>query len=272
MTDAPVPIENQAAPPPHSSGVAAAVDGPHGEHGPDAITSVYRRLHDACGAIVQASLQAQYAQLIAESHAFLQELEHWAEVIAPNKEQHLLAVAVREYQYALLALAQGLYRQAFKGLRLVLELCLQAIHLSAHQVELQEWLTSRKDTVWGALVDENNGVLSVRFSNAFFPELKDDVRHHRGLAEQLYRECSECVHGNMQKHIPLPTSLIFSAESFELWHRKAAGVALVITFALSLRYLRDMTTEQLKTLEHDLLDRLGHVAAIRRRFGGPEGG
>lgn len=293
MTDASHPIENQAVVLPRLGAVPAAVvetamtagcgvkatgvvigaeSGPEQVLAPEAIIQIYKRLHDASGEIVLASLQAQYASLMAESHAFLPELERWAEVIKPNKEQHLFIVAAQEYQYALLALAQGLYRQAFKGLRLVLELCLQAIYLSAHKVELEEWLTNRKDTVWGAVVDENNGVLSIRFANAFFPDLKEDVRHHRGLAEQLYRECSECVHGNMQKHIPLPTSLTFSAESFELWHRKAAGVSLVIEFALSIRYLRDMPAEQMKTLEHDLLDRLGHVAAIRRRFGGTEGG
>ena len=139
-------------------------------------------------------------------------------------------------------------------------------------MELEEWIDSRKDTVWGALADQDNGVLSVRFARAFFPELEVDVRHHRSLAEQLYRECSECVHGNMQKHISLPESLVFSPDSFQLWHRKAKNVALVVVFALALRYMRDMKAENLKTLEHDVLDRIGHIAAIRRRFGGPEGG
>jgi hypothetical protein len=239
---------------------------------PTAIAKIYQNLHDACGGIVRASLQVEPAQQVAESHVFVHELERWAEVIAPNKERQLLAVAAREYQYALLALTQGLYRQAFKGLRLVLELCLQAVHLSVHKMDLQEWLDGRKDTVWKVLVDENNGVLSVRFAKAFFQELEVDVRHHRSLAEQLYRECSECVHGNMQKCIPLPESLAFSQDSFALWHHKATSVALVIAFVLAMRYLKEMVPEQAKTIEHDVLDRLGHIVALRRVFGGPEGG
>jgi hypothetical protein len=246
-----------------------AVDAPAG---PIAIAGVYQSLHDTCGAIVRTSLQPEPAQQVAESHVFLHELERWADAIAPNKERQLLAAAAREYQYALLALAQGLYRQAFKGLRLVLELCLQAVHLSVHQVELQEWLDGRKHTVWNTLMDVDNGVLSIRFARAFFPEFEQDALHHRSLAEQLYRECSECVHGNAQKHIPLPQSLAFSGDSFGLWHRKAKGVALVVTFALAMRYLKDMTPERARTIEHDLLDRLGHITALRRVFGGPEGG
>ena len=237
-----------------------------------AITQVYHNLHEACAKILEESTQGDFARLLAESHVFLHELERWIQVLARRKESHLLAVAAREYQLALLALAQGLYRHAFKGLRLVLELCLQAVHLSAHQIELHEWLESRKDTVWGVLMDENDGVLSVRFARAFFPELEADVRHHRSLAQQLYRECSECVHGSTQKYIALPDSLTFSSESFRLWHCKAGNVALVLAFVLSLRYLKDLKDEDLTTLEHDLLDRLGHVAPIRAYFGGPEGG
>jgi hypothetical protein len=103
------PIPAGTPQPPQASGLAP--------DSPAAIAILYRSLHDTCGGILQASLQAEPAQLVAESHVFLYELEHWVKVIAPNKEQQLLAVAAREYQYALLALAQGLYRQAFKGLR-----------------------------------------------------------------------------------------------------------------------------------------------------------
>ena len=257
--------QSPALAPPNDSGLTSNADD-------SAIARDYHDLHETCGRILEESSQGDFARLLAESHVFLHELERWTQVLVPRKENHLLAVAAREYQLALLALAQGLYRQAFKGLRLVLELCLQAVHLSAYQVELHEWLECRKDTVWNVLIDEQDGVLSVRFARAFFPELENDVRHYRSLAERLYRECSECVHGSMQKHITLPESLTFSSESFRLWHDKAANVAFVLAFALSLRYLKELQAEDIRTLEHDMLDRLGHVAPIRAFFGGPEGG
>lgn len=236
------------------------------------IIVVYQNLQEACGKILAESSDGDNARRLAEGHAYIQELESWAQVLEPRKECQLLGVAVREYQLALLALAQGLYRQAFKGLRLVLELCLQSVHLSAYQVELREWLESRKDTIWSTLVNTDNGVLSVRFALAFFPDLKDHVRHYHSLASQLYRECSECVHGNVPKHIILPDSLEFSGESFALWLEKAQNAALVIAFTLALRYLKELNDEELKVLEHDVVDRLGHIAAIRAHFGGPEGG
>jgi len=69
------------------------------------------------------------------------------------------------------ALAQGHYRHAFKGLSLVLELCLQAVALSANELCLREWPDNRRDTVWGVIVDDANGVFSKQFAHAFFPSL-----------------------------------------------------------------------------------------------------
>ena len=82
-----------------------------------AITKQYQELNDTCSGIVRSSLQPERAQLLAESHIFLHELERWRGAVAPSKEHLLLGIAAREYQYALLALVQGLYRHAFKGCR-----------------------------------------------------------------------------------------------------------------------------------------------------------
>ena len=55
---------------------------------------------------------------VARSHQFVQEIELWVSALGSRRENTLLRVAAYEYQFALLALAQGHYRQAFKGLRL----------------------------------------------------------------------------------------------------------------------------------------------------------
>ena len=181
----------------------------------------YKALHSQCGTILSASLAGGNEAKLARSHLFVQEIEIWTSVLGSRRENTLLKMAAHEYQYAILALAQGHYRHAFKGLRLVLELTLQAGYLSTRELELREWLQNRKDTVWAALVDRENGVLSVRYARSFFPSLEEHVSYHCALAEQVYRECSECVHGNIPKHIPLPDSLAFLQGSFDLWHAKS---------------------------------------------------
>lgn len=233
------------------------------------ITKYFNQLHEKCGQILIVSTQATNSTIVAESLQFATELERWSKVLEHRAESKLLKAAALEYQFALLALAQGHYRHSFKSLRLVLELALQAIQLSANEISLREWLDNRIDTNWSSIVDEDNGVFSKRFSNAFFPELSGHVQHHRGLSISIYRECSECVHGNTPKHIPLPLSLEFNQEVFNLWHAKAELVALILHFTLSLRYLTSLTESEIVVLEPFLNDRLGHLHEIRRLLGGP---
>ena len=206
------------------------------------------------------------SSLHGQGHQFLGELEQWMHSIEPRPEAVLIDRATREYQFALLALVQGHYRHAFKGLRLVLELALQAVHLSVYTLELHEWLDGRKDTVWNAIVADD-GIFSKRYADAFLPDLRDDVGHFRSIAQELYRECSEAVHGNVPRHIPAPADLEFSHETFELWHDKADMVALTANFVFSMRYLQHLPAEGTELLEGQLLSRLGHIPAVRHHFG-----
>ena len=235
------------------------------------VTDHYNEMHSACGRILEESFSApERVSLQGQSHQFLAELEDWVQVIGSRPEAILIERAAHEYQFALLALAQGHYRHAFKGLRLVLELILQTVHLSAHTIDLLEWLDGRKDTVWSALVSDG-GVLSPRYSNVFFAEMKDQVQHFRAIAKKLYRECSETVHGNIPKLIPTPQKLEFSQESFNLWHEKAELLALTTTFVLTMRYLLHIPRDDALKLETALICRLGHISAVRNYFG-VEGG
>ena len=233
------------------------------------IQAYFRELQKKSDEILATSLEDANAGLMASSRQFCVELAAWHQVTGIRRESELLRIAGLEYDFALLALAQGHYRHAFKGLRLVLELCLQAVSLSANELCLREWLDNRRDTVWSVIVDEQTGVFSKQFAQAFFPELASHVQHYRGLATSIYRECSECVHGNIPKHVLLPTSLAFDKDVFFLWHSKAAVVARIVHFGLCLRYLADLSDAEVSSLEPSLSDRLGHVAEIRSRLGGP---
>lgn len=236
------------------------------------IVAHYRRLQEKCAAILEQTFQTpEKIDLQGNSQQLLAELEGWAASVPAGPESLLLAAVGKELQYALLAVAQGQYREAFKGLRLVIELTLQTIYLSANRLELQEWLEGRKDTVWNTLVDDANGVLSVRYAKAFFPDLEDSVANYRELARTLYRECSECVHGSMPQHISVPDVLEFNQDSFSLWHNKADSTALVLNFTLAVRFCRELGRDSLSAVEVALLDRLGHVPAIRQFFGAAGG-
>lgn len=230
------------------------------------------QLHKRCGQILTVSMTGANLGVVAGSHQFTYELSAWCKILENRTESELIKVATMEYELSLLALTQGHYRHSFKALRLVLEVSLQAVHLSVNEICLREWLDNSVDTFWSSIVNEDQGIFSARFTKAFFPELLKHVQHYRSLAITVYRECSECVHGNMPKYIPLPTSLDFNQDVFDLWHSKAEVVALIIHFALSIRYLSDLSERDIAVIEPFLTDRLGHIEEVRRLLGGPTKG
>lgn len=229
----------------------------------------YRQLQQACGDVLNATFAADAAHFQAASHGFAVDLAKWLEVLEGRPEADLLKAALREYQFALLAVVQGQYGQAFMALRLAFELLLGAVQFSGNEFQLRVWLAGQRDLSWEALVNTDNGVFSTVFVRAFCEELADSGPRYGALARQVYRECSEFVHGNAHTHTLLPAQVVFSPEAFEAWHSKAKSVALAASFALCARYLRFLDGAALHSLEPILLDRLGHLAAVRSFLGAP---
>lgn len=227
-------------------------------------------LQSASQKIFEASLAGGNLVTIARCYHVGSELSSWVSVLGARREVELIKVAAHEYGFAILALTQGHYRHAFKALRLVLELCLQAVYLSANELKLRDWLMNRRDTTWNAIVggEADDAIFSTRFAEAFFPALKLHLPHYRSLATKVYRECSECVHGNVPTLIPLPKKLEFNQPIFDLWREKAETTVLVLHFALTLRYFNEIPEAERDAIEPALTDRLGHIPEIRTALGG----
>jgi hypothetical protein len=229
----------------------------------------YRRLHNSCGEVLEASFAHDTRGLQAESHSFIKDLEEWIKALTDRPENEMLKAALREYQFALLSLAHGQYRQAFMSLRLTLELLLGGVHFSGSELELRIWLKGSRDVVWNSIIDDQSGALSKKFIGAFFEALADEAPQYRLMAERVYRECSEYVHGSAATHSGLPETVSFSQTIFENWHEKARSVRLVSSFALCGRYALLLDTATRNSLEALLLDNLGHLAEVRAVLGAP---
>lgn len=228
--------------------------------------AVLRHLHDQCSLAMDLSMRGDRVTQLGETYLFASDLDTWRSAINGQPEAKLIETAASEYVMATVNLCQAQYRNAFKGLRLVLELCLQSTHLSANLVLRAEWLKGESDTIWATLIDPESGPLSTRSVRAFFPDLEEDIAHFRQLAKTLYRELSECIHGNMPNHIPLPARLDFTENTFEMWQSKARSVRLVVHFAFALRYLLELPREKRVALEPVVTGQLGHIEAIRTVF------
>lgn len=232
------------------------------------IEEYYRRLHLVCNTIIEKSFVADQKGLHSSNHSYIVDFEKWLKVLELRPEASMLKVALREYQYALLAVVQGQYRQAFMALRLFLELALGAVHFSANELELRIWLKNQRDVKWTPLVDEESGVYSRKLVSAFYEDLADEAAQYGAIARQVYRECSEYVHGNAYTHQTLPETLEFVEPEFISWQTKASNVRLAVSFALSTRYLLTLDQQKRDFLELTVLDELGHISVIRSLFDG----
>lgn len=230
-----------------------------------ATLSYYRDMHAACGAILNASFNGSNAVTHARAHSYVRDLEVWLGILTARAESVIIDSAIREYQHALLSLALGQYRQAFAALRLYLELAVGAVYFSANEMLLREWLHGRRDNSWRRSTKLPSSVFSQRFARAFSPELENEVEFYGGIASTTYRDCSQFVHANVGNRTP--SALAFDQALFDTWHQLAGAAKLVVTFALSLRYLDELSPTDREKIEAGLIEQLGHIAAIRIKLG-----
>lgn len=228
------------------------------------IAALYKSFDAKCSEVVATTLDDTARQALqGTSHTFLSELAIWIDLVGNNRSTLLLKSAAIEYQFCLLAVVQGQYRNAFKGLRLTLELILQSILLSSNEMELREWQMGNRDTSWAKILGKEDGVFSQRFCTAFSPLLSDEIEHFRSMAKLTYRDLSQFVHGNETPNSPLPYLLEFHVDYFDSFHRKAELVGYVCSFSLMLRYTEELKQEPFHKIDSHLAARIGNLECTR---------
>jgi hypothetical protein len=226
----------------------------------------YTSLKEVSDGILEQSLGEDNLILIAKSHNILFEYSIWLEILKEKPEYNILQTASKELQISIMTLNFGFYSKSFSGLRFFLERSLVAILFSSQEIELKLWEKGERDTYWTEIIDENKGIFSHRFSNAFFPDLKDEIKHFRSLTQKVYRECSEFVHGNNSAIQSLPDTLEYNKILFDSWHNKANAIGRIILFALNLRYLKHISEEDFKKLESINIDNFNSIKPIQELY------
>src|SRR5437762_10572024 len=122
----------------------------------------------------------------------------------------------------------------------LLELSLASVHFSTNRLELAEWLNGGRDVKWASLADGEQGVLSVRYADAFFPDLRDSVRTYNTIASKIYRELSEFVHGNHKTWGVTTDQIEFNEDAHARWLSNFADASTTVVYALCLRFLKEL--------------------------------
>ncbi len=226
------------------------------------VTDHYKKLGEQTGEILNMSLSNVDLTLLSSNHAFLHDFSSWLDVLKHRPEISILQNAIKEYQMALLSNTQGLYQQAFMGLRFFFERTLVATLFSANEIELNLWKIGERDTYWTELMDENKGIFSHKFCRAFFPELKEELGHFAAITKKVYRECSEFVHGNKSVIDKIPKGLEYSEQLFYEWNSKADIIKRIILFTLCLRYLKHFTVDERKKIESTISEEFKSIQPI----------
>lgn len=225
---------------------------------------IYKDLNYKCQEILLKSFSEDNAGLQSKSHSFLSDLQDWIEIIDSRPEADIIKNAHLEYQYSLLAIVQGQYRQAYMALRLFLEQILAAVYFSANEFQLRLWKQGNRDIFWAEIIDTEKGIFSKKFVEVFFPPLIEEQNVFLQMAKNIYRECSEFAHGNYHTHATLNKSLAFSKEIFEDWHEKAESARMVILYVLSIRYFELLEIQQKQeVVEASVMEYLGHLSSVQ---------
>lgn len=195
------------------------------------------------------------------SHNFISDFDLLRCAIVDRPEAELVQVAITEFQFSLYALSIGSYRHAFSSLRLTFELLLASIYFSAYEIKFRKWIANGEDIVWSSIVDRENGIFANNFVGAFFPDMRTEGAAFRAMAEKVYRECSEYVHGNYHTRAAADTQREFDAQLFTAWHDRADTMRLAFVFAFASRYLNLLPTTERNRVEPIMIDSLGGVRA-----------
>lgn len=243
------------------------------------IKEYYEDYKQRINSIIDTSLnEEELANIVALSFHFVDDYSVWLESIGNRPEAVMYKNAIKVYQDSFACMLLGQYQSAFMGLRYCFERTLCGVYLSANELELRTWLNGHRDTYWSELVgkegreaegdgmaEENyvdKGLFSTKYVNAFFPELKDEIRHFRRMAVSVYRECSEFVHGNPNALVKIPEHLNYKKELMELWCEKALVMKRVMSFVFALRYLPNLSDESKRKIADIIKDEFATIKPL----------
>lgn len=224
---------------------------------------------------INSESQKIFTQSISENEEFGQAhhlsscIFEFSENILDNDEKDMLKKVSTQLESSMMSMALGFYRQAFYSLRLSFEMGLGAVYFSTNKLEHSEWIQGKVDIVWSKIMDDANGVLSSRFSDAFFPELSYLVKDYREKSKSLYRQLSEFVHGNYETWSKSGMHIEYNKKTVNEYFSQYRGVLEVLLLVLIVRYLKSVPKPKLESLEF-VSDEFKHIEAVRIHFGGPK--
>jgi hypothetical protein len=230
------------------------------------VNDYYKKLNSETTRIFDESLKENNIQ--SNTHDLISNLQIWYNLLKNNESSIMLLNAIEELDISCLQMMQGLYRGSFASIRLSLEMLCGSVYFSAHNIEYKEWSNGNRDLMWSYLFCPENGILSKRFTDAYYPELKDISAEFHERIKKLYRELSEMVHGNNKTWDYENPSLTHNVSLRSNYKLCIESYTVISNYILCLRFLKNLSSEDISKIEPHIIDCLGYNEEIRTKIGG----
>lgn len=201
---------------------------------------------------------------LGEIHHVSAFIYEFSECLFDENEKEILTTVSAQFETSLLNLTMGMYRQAFSSMRLAFEMGLGAVYFSINKLEHNEWINGKNDIKWSKLIDVDNGILSKRFSEAFFEELSPNIIEYNGKAKNIYREMSEFVHGNNETWKKSGLELEYNEDLKNRYFDNFKEITHILLFVLCCRYLKSIKNNDLDSISIFILEEMNDIEEIRK--------
>ena len=217
---------------------------------------------------VSATWDSLYDESFSECLLFVTDFSTWVECLKDIPQSILLKSSLNECATANLFCSQGLYKHAMISLRLCLEHCLYAIHMSSNDFYFRRWKAGQEDMKWAIITDGNTGIFSKSFIRAYAPEFEERSAELNGIASNVYRECSEYIHGNYSKLNCLPGQNEFNQDMLSQYISRFQSISYLLSIALVIRFKEQIVSKGLlPTLENAIMHNIAMLPEIQLLYG-----
>lgn len=200
---------------------------------------------------------------------FSADLQIWIEVIKDFSNIELVNESYVECKKSILLCVQGFYKESIFTLRQFLEHMLFAIKLSTDDYKYKLWVHGQLDMSWTSIVDREDGVFGKRYIKLYAGDLYEERSMElTTIAKNVYRECSEFVHGNYGKISDLSNEVIYDEKLLEQYLGYFSSIQYIISMALFIRFRDQLgVKDNLSKLEQTIMDNIGMIPEIQALYG-----
>ncbi|MFH8219309.1 hypothetical protein ACH4C2_10440 [Streptomyces sp. NPDC018057] len=220
------------------------------------------KLHNSCMSHIELAARSRESEINRVLHLEA-DIAVWLQALHEKPEYQQFQSAHQDFGLAFYAAMSGLYRQAFSSLRSFIEVTVGATFLSSHEFKRRQWVSGEIDISWKSIVSPDDGLYSTPFLKEFCPEAVSDKEEMLSKLKQVYRRCSEYIHGNVSTSRMLPTEITYRDEITAEWLTVASSALMTVIHCLMVRYYKDLTSIQKGAVEGSLEDHYFHLISVR---------